>query len=315
MKNENYMSLTSEASGLVGQRTAYLDKITIEFVPEENVRVAGLQSGQYDFIDEVSTDRYSEIETYPEIQPAISEFGTISVLAYNCSKTFEDLDLRRAVAYAISPSDMATAQIGDSKFWYAEDGSWFKKGTIWYDAEAGQGVFDNQDLEAARALVEASNYNGEEIVILGMKANLWSSNGSLALESQLKEIGLNARVDLYDRSTYFDYLKAGDWDIMLSRWSDMSPDPQVFEPWTGTDGWITRWQGEDAQRMDAIFDRMVVELDQDARYEIVKEFYNEFWASLPYMKIFNDSKVYGIHDSLQGYAGYGQPFFWNVWVK
>lgn len=202
-RNDNYTPLESDATGLAGKRVAYLDKITIEFVPEESVRIAGLQSGKYDFIDEVSTDRYAELEQYPGIMPEISEFGTISVLAFNCGALpFDNVNLRKAVAYAINPADMATAQIGDSKFWTADDGSWFKKGTIWYDANAGEGVFDSQDLEKAKALVEASDYNGEIITILGMKSNLWSSNGSLALQSQLSKIGLNVEIDLYDRSTY-----------------------------------------------------------------------------------------------------------------
>lgn len=315
-RNENYTPLEQASSGLAGKRVAYLDQITIEFVAEESVRVAGLQSGQFVFVDEVSTDRYAEIAQFPNIAPTVCNFGTIGVVAFNCgSEPFEDVNLRRAVAFAIEPTEMATAQVGDEKFWSVDDGSWFKEGTIWYDADAGKDIYNKQDLEQAKALVEASNYDGEVITILGRKADLFSSNGSLVLQSQLKAIGLNVEVQLYDRSTYFDYINSGEWHISLSRWSDMSPDPQVFDPWTGTDGWITRWAGEDAQRMDEIFDRMMVELDQSKRYEIVKEFYAEFWKSVPYIKVFNDKRLYGIHDNLAGYAGYGQPYFWNVWLK
>ena len=315
-RNENYSPLKEEASGLAGKRVAYLDKITIEFIPEESVRVAGLQSGQFAFVDELSTDRYAEIEQFPNIEPTVCNFGTIGVVVFNCGENpFDDVNLRRAVAYAINPSEMATAQVGDSKFWSVDDGSWFKEGTAWYDPDAGKGIYNNQDLDKAKALVKNSNYNGEVITILGRKADLFCSNGSLVLQNQLKEIGLNVELELYDRSTYFDYVKSGKWNIVLSRWSDMSPDPQVFEPWTGTDGWITRWKGEDAERMDDVFDRMVVELDQAKRFEIVKEFYAEFWSSVPYIKVFNDKRLYGINDELKNYAGYGQPFFWNVWVE
>ncbi len=315
-RNDNYSPLDSNPSGLAGERIAYLDKVTIEFVPEESVRVAGLQSGQFAFVDEVSTDRYSEIEQFPNIEPTVCNFGTISVVSFNSgSEPFDDVNMRRAVAYAINPRDMAIAQIGDEKFWSVEDGSWFKEGTIWYDSEAGEGIYDNQDLEIAKSYVEKSNYNGEVIKILGVKADKFANNGALVLQNQLKDIGLNVEVELYDRSTYFDYVSSGEWNIVISRWSDMNPDPQVFEPWTGTDGWITRWQGEDAKRMDAIFDRMVLELDYNKRYEIVKEFYNEFWSSVPYIKVFNDKRLYGIRNDLSGYAGYGQPYFWNVWIN
>ena len=51
-RNENYCPVEGELSGLSGKRIAYLDKITIEFAPEESVRIAGLQSGLYAFVDE-----------------------------------------------------------------------------------------------------------------------------------------------------------------------------------------------------------------------------------------------------------------------
>lgn len=315
-RNDFYTPVNSEPSGLAGKRVAYLDKVTIEFVPEESVRVAGLQSGQFAFVDEVSTVRYAEVEQFPNIQPTICNFGTMGVIAFNCGQTpFDATEMRRAVAYAINPVELAIAQVGDERFWYVEDGSWFKEGTIWHDPAAGQGIYNNQDLEKAKEYIASSGYNGEKITILGQKADLFASSGALVLQNQLKEVGLDVEVQLYDRSTYFDYVQSGKWNIVVSRWSDMNPDPQVFEPWTGTDGWITRWDDAESKEMDAIFDKMVTELDYDKRYEIVQEFYAEFWESVPYIKVFNDKRLYGIQEDLHGYAGYGQPYFWNVWIE
>ncbi|CBH20217.1 Related to oligopeptide ABC transporter, oligopeptide-binding protein [Acetoanaerobium sticklandii] len=315
-KYDDYVPLELEASGLAGKRVAYLDKVTIEFVPEESVRVSGLKSGQYDFIDELSTDRYDEVDSFPEISPTAANYGTIGVVAFNSGKSpFSDINLRKSVAYAINPHDMAAAQIGDSKFWSVDDGSWFAEGSIWYDAKAGEGIYNNHNVDKAKEYVEKSNYGGELITILGEKADLFMSNGALVLQNQLKEIGLNVEVQLYDKSTYSDYRQNGKWDITLSRWSDMNPDPQVFEPWTGTNGWITNWDDEDSRRIDEIFSRMEKEMDYDKRYKIVQEFYNEFWETLPYIKVFNDKRLYGIKDNLKGYAGFGQPYFWNVWIS
>lgn len=315
-RNENYVPNDLEPSGLAGKRVAYLDKVTIEFVPEESVRIAGLKSGQFAFVDEVSTDHYAQVEQFPNVKPTTCNFGTIGVVAFNCGKApFNSTDMRRAVAHAIDPIEMATAQIGDERFWFVEDGSWFKKGTIWYDENAGKGIYNNKDLNKVKEYLKAANYNGELITIIGEKADLFISNGALVLQNQLKEAGMNVEIQLYDRSTYFDYRQSGEWNIVLARWSDMSPDPQVFEPWTGTDGWITRWDDEESRKMDEIFDRMMVEIDYDKRYEIVKEFYAEFWRTVPYIKVFNDKRLYGIRDNLEGYAAYGQPFFWNVWIN
>lgn len=315
-RNDNYTANDLLPSGLAGKRVAYLDKVTIEFVPEESVRIAGLKSGQFAFVDEVSTDRYAEVDQFPNIEPTPCNFGTIGVVAFNCGKApFNSKDMRLAVAHAINPHEMATAQVGDERFWSVDDGSWFKKGTIWYDENAGKGIYNSYNLDKVKEYLDAANYNGELITIIGAKADLFSSNGALVLQNQLKDAGMNVEVQLYDKSTFFDYRQNGDWHIVLSRWSDMNPDPQVFEPWTGTEGWITRWDDEESREMDAIFDRMMVSIDYNERYDIVKEFYGKFWETVPYIKVFNDKRLYGIRDDLEGYAGYGQPFFWNVWIN
>lgn len=95
----------------------------------------------------------------------------------------------------------------------------------------------------------------------------------------------------------------------------MNPDPQVFGPWTGTMGWVTRWDDKESREMDEIFARMMRELDYKKRYEIVKECYAKYWDCVPYIKGFNDYRLNGISDKLKGYQAYGQPYFWNVWVE
>jgi peptide/nickel transport system substrate-binding protein len=315
VKNENYTPATGKLSGLTGERIPYLDKITMDFVSEESVRIAGLQSGQYDFIDEVSTDQYNAISEYPGIKPVICNDGTISVISINSAKApFNDKRMRQALAIAIDDEALARAQIGDKKFWSVEDGSWFKKGNIWHDPEAGKDIYNVHDVDRAKKLVEESGYNGETISIIGDKANMYESNGSLVLQNQLQAIGLNVSVDLYDDATAFDYETTGKWDIRVNRWSDMTPDPQNFQPWTGTNGWVTGWDDKASREMDAIFERMAVATDQQARYEIVKEFYAKFWEEVPYIKSFNDVRLYGMNDRVKGFQAYGQPFFWNTWV-
>lgn len=315
VKNGNYTPAKGSISGLTGERIPYLDKITMAFVPEESVRIAGLQSGQYDFIDEISTEQYSVLSNYPGIKPVICNDGTISVIAINAAQPpFNDKHMRQAIAIAIDDEELAQAQIGDEKFWYAEDGSWFKKGNIWHDADAGKGMYNVHDVARAKKLVQESGYNGEKISIIGDKANTYESNGALVLQNQLKAIGLNISIDLFDRATAYEYLKSGKWNLKISRWSDMTADPQNFQPWTGTNGWITGWDDEASHEMDAIFERMAVATDQQERYKIVQEFYTKFWEEVPYIKSFNDVRLYGANERIKDFKAYGQPFFWNVWV-
>ena len=307
-KNENYTPVKQESSGLSGKRVAYLDKITIEFIPEENVRIAGLKSGRFDFIDELSIDRYAEIEEFSKIKPIVCNFRPIGAMAFNYSNSpFEDINLIRAVSYAININKTRKSYVNDSKYWSSVDGSWFKEGTVWYNPDAGS-INDSEDLKEAKVLVENSNYNGEVITIIGRKSDLFCSSVFFILKNKFKKIGLNVELKLYDRLNYLDYLKSGKWNIVLSKWSDMSPDSQVFEPWLGIDGWIIKLENEE-------YAENILESDQSKKLENFKEFYIEFWKSVPYIKVFNNKRLYGINDNLKNHENYVQPFFWNAWLE
>lgn len=181
---------------------------------------------------------------------------------------------------------------------------------------AGKDIYAKNDLDLAKEYLEKSNYNGEPIVIVQGKDDTVESQGAEDLKSQLEKIGFNVEVELYDRATVMEKRSQKEgWAIHLTYFSVWNADPQVWSAWVGTNGWITNWDDEDSKKMDDIFARMLVELDEDARYEIVQEWYDAFWEYVPYVKTIDYSRMNATNAKLQGYANYCQPFFWNTWVE
>ena len=88
--------------------------------------------------------------------------------------------------------------------------------------------------------------------------------------------------------------------IHLTYFSVWNADPQVWSAWVGTNGWITNWDDEDSKKMDDIFARMLVELDEDARYEIVQEWYDAFWEYVPYVKTIDYSRMNATNAKIAG---------------
>ena len=60
VKFDDYAMNEAEASGFAGKREALIDEINVEFIEDPSVRIAGLESGQYQFIEDVSSDRFEE---------------------------------------------------------------------------------------------------------------------------------------------------------------------------------------------------------------------------------------------------------------
>ena len=316
VKFDDYVPVEEEASGLAGKRVAYANEIDIQFVTDESVRVSGVETGEFMFAEEIAQDKYSQLESSENTIPQILDADVEGMLTFNCGAApFNDINARKAVAIGLDLEELGTAQIGDEKFWKL-DGCLFDKSTVWYDENAGKDIYAKNDLDLAKEYLEKSNYNGEPIVIVQGKDDTVESQGAEDLKSQLEKIGFNVEVELYDRATVMEKRSQKEgWAIHLTYFSVWNADPQVWSAWVGTNGWITNWDDEDSKKMDDIFARMLVELDEDARYEIVQEWYDAFWKYVPYVKTIDYSRMNATNAKLQGYANYCQPFFWNTWVE
>ena len=268
------------------------------------------------FAEEISQDKYSQVESSENTVPQIMDSDVEGMLTFNCGAApFDDLNARKAVAIGLDLEELATAQIGDKNFW-SLDGCLFDKSTVWYDEKAGEGVYAKNDLELAKEYLAKSDYNGEPVVIVQGKDDNVESQGAEDLRSQLEKIGFNVEVELYDRATVMEKRSQKEgWAIHLAYCSVWNADPQVWSAWVGTNGWITNWDDENSKKMDEIFAKMLVELDQDARYKLVQDWYNTFWEYVPYVKTIDYSRMNATNAKLQGYANYCQPFFWNTWVE
>lgn len=315
-KFAEYVPVTSPASGEAGARIAYVDEIKFQFVTEPAVRVAGVQTGEYHFADQVPTDQYDEFAANPDLQAIIVNNDKNMLLTFNMGQApFNNIKARQAVSMAMDLEELGRGMVGNEKFWTLEP-SLFAKGSIWYDADAGQGVYNVVDLEKAKALLKESGYDGKPVVILQGREDPNESPGAMVLKSQLEKIGMVVDVQLYDRATVVDLrAKVDTWNIHLSPFRAVYADPQVYGAWMGTKGWITNWDDADSKKMDDIFARMIKEIDYTKRLAIVKEWNKEVYTTLPYIKTVNFSRLHLANKSLQGYVDFPQSCFWNVWLE
>lgn len=315
-KFDNYVARETTGTGLASKRVAYADKIVIKSIAEQSTRVAGTQTGEFLFAEEVPQDQYEMIQQDKNVQPIIVQpDGMEMIIINNGSAPFNDKNMRRALAYAIDMEEFGRTMIGNEAFWNV-DGSIFPKGTIWYEENSGAGVYNNYNPEKAKEILNSANYDGTPIVILSGQDDKIEAQGAVALKAQLEKAGFNVKIELFDRPTVVERRSKRDgWNLHLSYFYMACPDPQVQSAWTGTNAWISNWDDEDSKEMDEIFARMMKETDFDKRLGIVKEFYAKTWESLPYIKTVEYSRMHLLNTKLKGYENGAQPYFWNTWIE
>lgn len=313
---EDYVPSELHSSMYAGERKAYAKNIVFKIVDEQSVRVAGVKSGRFHFAEEAQQDQYEIFKSNPDVKPIVVNPDLMEMLIINCGNPpFDNINARRALVHAIDMEELGSAMIGNEAFWDTE-ACLHPKGTIWYDKNAGKGIYNNYDLEKAKKLLDKANYDGSPIVILSGRDDKVEKQGAIALKDQLEKVGFKVNLKLFDRPTVVEKRsKEKGWNLHLTMFSKAVPDPQIHAAWTGTDKWISNWDDKYSHQMDKIFAKMIRETDYEKRYKIVKEFYDKYWETVPYINLVDYSRLHLINKSLKNYKSSPQAFFWNTWIK
>ncbi len=316
---DSYVPNPGKSSLFAGKRIAYLDDLTIKYVKDPMVRVAGIQTGEFHFAEEIPQDQFQMFESRPDIEIVDLANDMMGMLAIDSGKApFNDIRVRKALALALDMEELGRIAIGNPRFWSIDGGgSMFPKNSVWYDPDAGRGIHNQKDIKGARALLARSSYDKSPVVIVNTKEDMVQNQAALGIKAQLEKAGFVVDVQLYDKATAFEKLHAKNpqWDLSFSTWVEANPDPQVFGAWIGTNRWTSHWDDADSRRMDEIFARMMVQTDVDKRYEIVKEWNKAVWETVPIIKTFNYSRVHLTSSRLKGYHNYCKQIYWNTWLE
>lgn len=313
---EDYTPSSREGSFFAGERIPYLDKIVFNFIPDAQVRVSGVQTGQFHFAEEVPRDQYQIFEMDQNIANEIIYPDRMSMLIFNNAEPpFDNKYARRAIAYALDFEELGYAMIGDEQFWRLEP-ALHEEGNPWHVADAGEGIYGVYDPEKAKELLDQAGYDGQPLVILSGQDNQMERQGAIAIQDQLEKIGIEVELQLFDRPTVVERRSREEgWHMHLSPFIKVVPDPQIHEGWTGTNKWISNWDSEDSRQMDQIFAEMLKEVDQEERYEIVERMQAELWDSVPYFNILDYSRLHIRRTELKNFQAGWQPFFWNTYLE
>lgn len=316
---DDYVAREDETSLFAGKRAAYIDDITFNYIQDPTVRVAGIQTGEVQFAEEIPQDQYPMFANDPNIDKVDLTDDIMGILAINLGrKPFNDINARKALIHSLDMEELARVAIGDEDFWSVDEGgSLFPKSSFWYVEDSGEGIHNKQDIELAKEYLAKANYDGEPVVIVNSKDVVVESQAATGLKTQLEKVGFNVELQLYDIATAADKVRGEnpDWDLNFSDWVEANPDPQVFGAWIGTNRWISGWDDEDSRKMDEIFDRMLIETDPEKRHQIVEEWNAEVWEQLPIIKTFTYTRVHLKRDELKGYNNYPKLTFFNTWLE
>ncbi len=313
LRNDGYSADDSakDADGFAGKKTAYLDSVRYNFIPEANARLAALQTKKSDVIADLTLDLAKRLE-------GISELSTLKTFPY-CQQYFvlhatngltANPLIRQAIREVVNVDDILAA----TGILSQRNPSMLYPPSPYYVGDMAAKYYDRKDPKKAKELLKQAGYNGEKLVLQTNSNYPYMRDSILVLSEQLKEAGVNADVQVIDWMSNSNNLQRGSGNWNVSTTSFCSP-PLLGPPqWKST---VYTFPHIDKDpTIDAAFENLFKSADLDKRKAAWSDIESRFLDQAYMIKVADTGSLRGYNNTrVGGLKPYFYLRFWNTWLK
>jgi peptide/nickel transport system substrate-binding protein len=313
LRNENYTAdeTATESDGFAGKKTAYLDSVRYNFIPEANARLAALQTGKSDVIADLTLDLakrldgnagLSTLKTFPYCQQYFVLHSTNGLTANPL--------IRQAIREVVNVDDILAA----TGILSQRNPSLLYPPSLYYAGDMAAKFYDRKDPAKAKALLKQAGYNGEKLVLQTNSNYPYMRDSILVLSEQLKEAGINADVQVIDWMSNSNNLQRGTGNWNVSTTSFCSPPLLGPQQWKSTVYTFPHIDKDPA--IDAAFDSLFKSVDEPARKAAWFAIESRFLDQAYMIKVADTGSLRGYNNTrVGGLRPYFYLRFFNAWVK
>jgi peptide/nickel transport system substrate-binding protein len=308
---EKYAARADAQNGYGGKRTAYVDRIRFIPVPDGSVRVAGIESGEYDVAEDISPDFYARVKGNPAIQAMVIKPLAYPFIIFNKKEgLFTNPKLRQAVLAALDMEPILQAAGGGKEFYGLNNSIYQPEIKAWYTT-AGKEQYNQKNIELAKRLAKEAGYTGQPIRWMATKQYDWIYNTSLTAKTQLEKAGFNIDLQVLEWSTVIQRRTKPDlWEIFVT-FNSLSPEPPLYQAWLAKD-WPGWWENGQRDELLAKFDQ---ESDPKKRLAIWEDIQKLIWQEVPIVKVGDLNGLALASAKVKGlWPTYLMPYY-NVWIE
>ncbi|CAN5174195.1 ABC transporter substrate-binding protein [soil metagenome] len=309
---EDYVGQEGEANGYAGPKAAYLDEIEFVPVPDEAARIAGLQAGDYHYLESIIPDQVQTLENDPNVAVETLPPSGWEVLVLNTAQgVMTDLKIRQAFQAAIACEPVLQASQGEGFF--RLDPSFMLQETVWHSTVSEE-LYNQGDPEKCRQLLEEAGYDGTPLRFLTTQEYQDQYNTAVVARQQLEDAGFTVELLVTDWATLIANRAIEDqWEVFTTGFS-FRPDPVGMPPVPGCN-WPGWWCTDEKVE---VVGRLQGESDFDARFEAFEELQALWYSDIPGVKLGDSFGITARSPMLQGLGStlsQLQPEFVNAWLE
>jgi peptide/nickel transport system substrate-binding protein len=313
-KYSGYSARAENWGGQAGKKVAYIPTLMFKVVPDDTVRLEGVQTGQWQFAATLQDDDYTQIQTESSSVVAESEAGSLIeyLLINNGEPPFNNVLAREALNMAIDKQAIAQATLGPANLWSPLSGAMALSDNKPMYSAAGSNVDKDYDQAKAKQLfAQAGVTSKTPLTILSTQTYPGYYAMAQVIQSELGQIGIKVNIQTYDFPTMISKLseQPNSWNLSMTSFAGEPLDPEQVTFLTST------WPGGySSPQMDTAFAQYEAADSDSAAKAAVDKIQGIVWSQLPDIGIGEQVLLDAASPELKDYEDFVGQGFWNAYL-
>ena len=303
-----------QRTGFGGYKQACFDTVTFRIVTEGQARVAGLQTGELQGVEDLPAKSLPDLKKNPDITllPLLNWWIQIATVNTSAPPT-DNLMFRKAVQAALDMDEIMDA---------ASDGNYRLNVGFQYPnqpsyTDAGKETYNVHDPALAKNYLAQSGYKGEPVVLLTDKDYSPMYNSALVMQQQLQAIGINAQMKVLDwpTSVQISANTADGWNFFYTGWGTPTAlgANDTMLNLVGPNAAYKPKGGAEDPKMLALWNDMNTLPTPEARKQAFVRMQQYVLDEVYAVPFGSFTKVQGVRSNVSGFVPFRIPRMSNVW--
>ncbi|MBI1736224.1 MAG: ABC transporter substrate-binding protein [Candidatus Rokubacteria bacterium] len=306
---KEYAARPEPADGFGGKRTAYLDEILFIPVPDVTVRLAGVETAEYHFGQQIKQDQYERIKTMPGVQARIVKPSSWSVAVLNHKQgLMTDKRIRQAFQAALDMEPIMAAGFGHKDFYRLDPGLMYPEQPQWHSKAAGE-LYNQKNRAKAQQLLKDAGYTGQPVRWVTTQEYRWMYQNALVAKQQLEEAGFKIDLQVVDWATLVQRRNKPEHFDVFSTGFTFGPEPALAT--SVQCNWPGWWCNAEKERAMEALAKESDPKKRRAQWERVQQIFYEDVGRVKFGDYFSLDVV---SKDVRNFPAAPWTAFWNVWL-
>nr|WP_330396863.1 ABC transporter substrate-binding protein [Anaeromicrobium sediminis] len=289
-------------------------EIVLRAIPEATSRTIELESGGVDIAYNIVPTDVPRVDENPDLELLRKVNLSTQYLGFNCEKEpFNDVKVRKAIGLALSTKPMVESVFrGVGKPAMGPIGP----GAKYFNKDLH---IPERNIEEAKKLLEEAGYPE------GFSTEVWTNDRkeridmATIMQSQLKEIGIDLKIQVLEWSAYLEGLKNSRQSLYIVGWTMSAPDPDMglyplFHSSMKGSNNFSYFGDEEIDKM--LEDGRILE-DSAERQELYYTIQEKIVEKAPWVFLQNGEEVVGTRKNIKGFkpSPMGYHILYNAYIE